>query len=113
MADGDLLLRSYATLSSLKSNLPDQDEVEERWVREFNSAVEGIEKALGTNLAEFKVLHGDLHRSVGTRNYLTEDVTYRDGLWCNRSSLMQKIDSILIYFSGLQSDTQRRIGFSK
>ena len=113
MADGDKLLRSYATLSSLKSNLPDQPEVEERWVREFNSAVEGIEKALGANLTEFKVPQDELHRSVGTRSSLSDEVTYREGLWCSRSWLMQKIDSILIYFTGLQSDAQRRIGFSK
>lgn len=112
MSNGDALLRSYAILSGLKQNLPEGYEVEERWVREFHVAVDGIEKTTGLNLAEFKVAQTELYRSVATSNYLTDEVTYRDGLWCQRAVLMQKIDSLLFYFSGLQSGESRRIGFS-
>jgi hypothetical protein len=111
MTDGDLLLRSYATLTALKSNLSDQYEVEETWVRQFNSAIEGIEKATGKDLADFKVRQDDLYRSVSSSNYVTGDVTYSDGLWCKRSLLVMKIDAVIMYFSGLQSDVQNRIGF--
>jgi hypothetical protein len=112
MTDGDMLVRSYATLMALKGNLPEEYELDETWVRRFNSALEGIGKATGKDLADFTVRADDLHRSVASSNYVTGDVTYNEGLWCKRSLLMMKIDAVIAYCSGLQSDVQRRIGFN-
>jgi hypothetical protein len=34
-------------------------------------------------------------------------------LWLRRNSLMQRIDAILTYFTGLQGGADRRIGFAR
>jgi hypothetical protein len=41
---------------------------------------------------------------------LTGRVTYRKGLWCKRGVLMHKLDSVLTYFTGLQSGQKSKIG---
>lgn len=76
-----------------------------------NSAVEKLEKSLGIDLQEFKVARNALEKSAASSNYLTSGTTYRDGLWCERAVLMQKIDSILTYFTGLQGKQDKQIGF--
>ena len=113
MANGDKLLRGYAVLSSLKANLPDQYEVEAEWVRRFNAAVEAVEQGSGIDLTEFKVPERELYRSIATSSTITDEVTYRDGMRLQRNSLMQRIDAILAYFTGLPGDAQRLIGFAK
>lgn len=56
MANGDQLLRGYAVLSSLKTNLPDQYEVEAEWVRRFNTAVETVEQGSGMTIGTISAL---------------------------------------------------------
>lgn len=107
MANGDKLLRGYAVLSSLKANPPDQYEVEAEWVRQFNAAVETVEQGSGIDLTEFKVPERELYRSVATSSTMTDEVNYRDGLWLRRNALMQRIDAILTYFTGLQGGDDR------
>lgn len=75
MSNGDQLLRAYSTINALKANVPNDYEVEERWVREFKGAVQKIESSTGIDLAEFKVSGDDLCKSVASSNYLTEEVT--------------------------------------
>lgn len=111
MPNGDQLLRGYARLNALRANLPERYEVEESWVHEFHAVVASMEAALAIDLAEFRVPEKAIARSISSGNYLTGKVTYRDGLWCERSVLMQKVDSLLLYFSGLQSGDEKRIGF--
>jgi hypothetical protein len=113
MANGDELLRAHASIASLRANLPDVYEVEERWVREFNAAVDRIERAVGLTLQDFKVPQDALERPVGSSNYVTGDINYCDGLWCRREVLMHKVDAILTYFSGLQGGHEKRIGFGR
>jgi hypothetical protein len=111
MNDGDQILRAYAAITSIRANVPGGHEVEERWVNEFNTAIKKLEKSLGIDLQEFKVPQDALKRSVASSNYLTSDVTYRDGLWCERAILIQKLDSVLAYFTGLQDRQDKKIGF--
>lgn len=113
MSAGDQLLRAYATITSLRANLPNDYEVEERWVREFNDAIERIQASMNSDLREFFVPHDALQRSVGSSNYVTGEVSYRDGLWCRREVLMHKLDSVLTYFTGLQGGQERQIGFRR
>ena len=113
MSNGDQILRAYATISSLRTNVPNDYEVEETWVREFNRAVQQIQGALGVELQEFRVPQDALYRSMATSNYLTGEVSYRDGLWCRREVLMHKIDSVLTYFTGLRHGEERQIGFRR
>jgi len=111
MNDGDQILRAYAAITSIRANVPERHEVEERWVNEFNAAIEKLEKSLGIDLREFKVPQDALKRYVASCNSLTSDVTYLEGLWCERAILMQKLDSVLVYFTGLQDREDNKIGF--
>ena len=111
MNDGDQILRAYAAITSMRANVPERHEVEERWVNEFNTAIEKLEKSLGIDLQEFKVPQDALKRFVASCNSLTGDVTYLDGLWCERAILMQKLDSVLVYFTGLEDREDNKIGF--
>ena len=109
--DGDQILRAYAAITSIRANVPERHEVEERWVIEFNAAIERLEKSLGIDLQEFKVPQDALKRYVASCNNLTSVVTYLEGLWCERAILMQKLDSVLVYFTGLQERQDKKIGF--
>ena len=111
MSDDDQILRAYATITSMKANVPERPQIEERWVNEFNTAIEKLEKSLGIDLQEFKVPQDALKRYVASCNNLTSVVTYLEGLWCERAILMQKLDSVLVYFTGLQERQDKKIGF--
>ena len=111
MTNGDHVLRAYAIISSLKANVPNDYEVSDSWIREFNDAVGKIEASLGIDLREFKVPQEALERSVASSNYVTGLVTYREGLWCRREVLVHKIDAVLTYFTGLQGGQEKKIGF--
>ena len=43
----DQILRAYATITSIRANVPERHEVEARWVNEFNAAIAKLEKSLG------------------------------------------------------------------
>jgi hypothetical protein len=111
MTDDDQILRAYATITSMKANVPERPQIEERWVIEFNGAIEKLEKSLSIDLQEFKVPQDALKRFVASCNSLTNDVTYLEGIWCERAILMQKLDSVLVYFTGLQDREDNKIGF--
>ena len=111
MSDDDQILRAYATITSMKANVPERPQIEERWIIEFNGAIEKLEKSLSIDLQEFKVPQDALKRFVASCNSLTNDVTYLEGLWCERAILMQKLDSVLVYFTGLQDREDNKIGF--
>jgi hypothetical protein len=107
----DQILRAYATITSMRANVPERPQIEERWVNEFNAAIEKLEKSLSIDLQEFKVPQDALKRFVASCNSLTNDVTYLEGIWCERAILMQKLDSVLVYFTGLQDREDTKIGF--
>jgi hypothetical protein len=111
MHNGDQILRAYAAITSIRANVPERHEVEKRWVNEFNAAIEKLEKSLGIDLQEFKVPRDALKRFVASCNSLTNDVTYLEGQWCERAILMQKLDSVLVYFTGLEDREDNKIGF--
>lgn len=111
MSDDDQILRAYATITSMRINVPARPQIEERWVIEFNTAIEKLEKSLDSDLQEFKVPQDALKRFVASCNNLTNEVTYLEGLWCERPILMQKIDSVLAYFTGMQDREDNKIGF--
>ena len=77
MSDDDQILRAYATITSIRANVPERHEVEERWVKEFNVAIAKLEKSLGIDLEEFKVPQDALKRFVASCNSMTNDVTIR------------------------------------
>src|SRR5687767_9654830 len=108
MSTGDQILRAHATIASLRTNLPNDYEVDEAWVRQFNEALGKIESALNITLDEFKIAASVLYQSIGSSNAVTGDINYRQGLWCRRETLMHKIDSVLGYFTRLQNGLDRQ-----
>jgi hypothetical protein len=81
MSTGDQILRAHATIASLRTNLPNDYEVDEAWVRQFNEALGKIESALNITLDEFKIAASVLYQSIGSSNAVTGDINYRQGLW--------------------------------
>lgn len=113
MSNSDELLRSYAIISSLKENIPETHEISDSWVKEFHAAIAKLESSTGLDLSDFKVSSEHIKKSVGSSNYLTHEVHYRQGLWCERSVLIHKISSILVYFTGLNTAPEKKIGFGR
>jgi len=111
MSDDDQILRAYATITSMRANVPERPQIEKRWVIEFNTAIAKLEKSLSIDLQEFKGPQDALKRFVASCNSLTNDVTYLEGIWCERAILMQELNSVLVYFTGLQDREDNRIGF--
>lgn len=101
MSQKDHLLRAIARLRALRDNLPDTYEVEDAWVNEFHDAVGGLQRQLSMELEEFRLSPSVLYRSVSSSNYITGEVRYRDGLWCQRTMLLQKVDALLYYLREL------------
>jgi hypothetical protein len=117
LTNGDQLLRAYAILSSLRDGLPENHWLGQRWVEQFNTALSRLEAALGISLAEFKLPAGELKRLIETQweNPDTGEhhVTYEQELSCERSVLLQRLNAVLMYFTGLQSGDQAKIGFRR
>ena len=108
----DEILRSYATINALKNNIPKHVEIEEFWVRDFNSAVKRIEELLNSDLSEFMVSNEHIKKSRYSDDS-EEGYQHDPGLWCERSVLIYKIDTILTYFTGIQAPEDKKIGFIK
>ena len=113
MNQGDLITRAYSILTSLKNNIPDTHEIQQKWSLQFNNEVNRLEEALQVDLSEFKVPETELHKAVSSYNTRSDQTTYREGLWVERSFLMHKLESLLTYFSILNSPEERKIGFKK
>lgn len=111
MTNNDEILRAYSLLIALKANVPDTYELEERWIKEYHNALAKIERATGKDLADFRLSTGDLRQSVATANCDTGELTYSDGLYCERSFLLQKLDAILTYFTESLQSNEKKIGF--
>lgn len=107
MFERDRLWRASARIRAIKDNVPGGFEVSESWVSEFHDALTGLEGQLTMDVDEFRVPHSELRRSVSSGNYLTGEVRYREGLWCQRSVLMQKVDAVLYYLNDLYGETNR------
>lgn len=110
MGGGDQMLKSYAILRSLKQNMPAKHEVPEEWVREYHSALDMLEQARDIDLTEFRVGPEFLRRSISSKDR-SGVINYRDGLWCQRAVLIHKLDSVLLYFTGIDFEQDKTIGF--
>lgn len=119
MANTDQISRAYSFLLSIKNNIPEDFEVEDRWVKDFNNEVDRLEKSLGFDLQDFKVNMSELRKSIASYappdpwSEGTEGETiYRPGLWIDRSRLMVKVDSLLNHFS-IEAAPGAKIVFQK
>jgi hypothetical protein len=109
MADYDEIMRAFALISSIKTNIPDSYVVNKDWVIEYHNALDKVEKAIGKSLFEFKVPEKNIERSFHPSNLSTGEGTY--SLCCDRSILLQKVDAVLTYLQLLLKPVDRKIGF--
>jgi len=107
----DLIKRSYASLVSLKDNLPDRVHVKEDYVLEYHKNLDKLEEC-GFNVAEFRIPDTQLKRLVSSFNYRTGAKTYKDYRAVEKSFLLLKLNALLNYFTLNQNDSGKtKIGF--
>lgn len=104
-------MRAYARIDSIKKTIPDVFEIDENWVQEYHAAIKQVSTEIDSDLSEFELNRNRLYRSVSSSNYLTGEVNYRDGLWCERSVLLQKVEALLTYLQLLLQRPGGKMGF--
>jgi hypothetical protein len=117
------LAQAYFLLRSLKDNTPDSHEVDQKWVDDFHSLLDTVEKETGTELAAFRVDASELfHPAIGaTRGYARRGrivpgvVRYSNKMVVTRTRFMHKVDAVLSYFQFKQGEgtPEKHIGFAK
>ncbi len=107
------LTQSFFLLKSLKENLPDEFRVEKKWVDDFHSILDTVEKETGFDLEAFRVGQDDLSRPAISRNPMIETTTYSKVLMVERTRLLHKVDAVLSYFEFVQGQPKQGIGFRK
>ena len=116
------LPQAYFLLESLKKNIPDSFEVDQKWVNDFHAILDTVEKDTGNNLDAFRVPQGELHHPIvsvrrASRHGQPGEVrrsTTRTVV--ERARLLHKVDAVLSYFqfSGNSGDAPKQsIGFRK
>jgi len=102
--------KSYATLVALKNNLPKNDNIQEKYVRIFNSEIERLTNLGFNDLKEFKVPESEIKPLLLGWNYITGgDKKYSQERYVDREFLLIKVDSVLGFFSVHSS--KEEIGF--
>lgn len=105
------ILRVYTRLDSLKKNLPKPQTIHEKYVREYHSIVDELEKITSSDLAEFKVPDAEIKPHS---NYIRKEIRYSRDKYCERSFLLAKLDGLLGYFQiKYLSEEKREIGFKR
>ena len=101
----------YSLLSALRDNLPPVQTVDEKYLKEFQDLLEGLELESGLDLKAFHL------------RFSESQIRRRSGPWtvlrsfdpCERPYLMTRIDAVLKFFS-MQSPSEetksRTIGFN-
>ncbi len=99
VADDPQIAEAYARLAALKENLP--AEAEEKYVTEFHSILDQLEKAAGANLSSFRIPASELRKKIVAQapkdEYGVENI-YTDERFCDRAFLMMKNDGCLVLF---------------
>lgn len=101
----DELRHAVAAIHALKENLPEASPVPEKYVQEFHAALESLARATGSDLQLYRVPMAEIHRKIAStgptrlRNHrLVGGTKYAKGGYCERASLMMKIDTVLKSF---------------
>lgn len=117
------LAQAYFLLKSLKDNTPNSHEVEQKWVDDFHSVLDTVEKETGADLAAFRVDPSDLFNPAisATRGYARRGriapgvVRYSNRTVITGARFMHKVDAVLSYFQFKQGagTSEKHIGFAK
>ena len=111
--DQDVLVRAYATLSSLRKNIDQMTaySVEEKYVREFHAVLDRLED-IGIDVAEFHIPDSTVQPRV-TSTHMGGSKSYTKEKYVERSFILIKIDAIFGYFEITTSEKPKRIGYHK
>jgi hypothetical protein len=117
------LAQAYFLLKSLKDNIPDRHELEQKWVDDYHSIVDAVAKETGADLNAFRVDASELHHPViaAHRGFARRgrvvpgSVQYGSKTVIERSRLMHKLDAVLSYFQFKQGagDAMKSVGFNR
>jgi len=93
----------YATLLSLKNNIPNWS-VEEKYAYNFNESLDKL-KNLGIDIDEFKISNSEIKREVSCINvdYLNDksNVSYTEERYVDHNYFMLQIDKVLTFLQSI------------
>jgi len=107
LMDETRVIEAYSRLKSLKANIPQYKELEMKWVSEYHSILDVLEKETGKDFSNFKVPESETPVRKTKGDYVTENTPYHYVQTCDRAFLMMKIDSFLMFFD-LFTESQKR-----
>jgi hypothetical protein len=95
----------------MKDNLPENFEVDQKYVEEYHQILDLLQSASGSDLENFRVPASEIHPEVSGGNFITGQVTYSDRQVCERSYLMMKVDGVLGFFTIKTASKSKEFGF--
>ncbi len=108
----DQLTQAYARLKAMKDNLPDNYEVDQKYLDEYHQILDLLQTASGSDLKAFRVQASEIHRETTGGNYISGEVYYSDRLVCERAYLAMKIDGVLGFFTIKTAPKRKEFGFN-
>jgi len=114
----DAIIRAYATLKSLRSNIEQMAaySIKETFVREFHSALDKL-AGIGIDVSEFRIPDSEIAPTRTANSVIqpgaghTNRGTYSKEKYVNKRYFLMKIDTVLNYFESITSEKPKRIGF--
>ena len=98
--NNDIIIRSFARLESLKSNIPQEgSSVPEKYVNEYHDILKLLSKSTSIVLDEFFVPINQLKYKRIPVNIRSGEFKSSDERYCDRNLLMMKLDGIINYFT--------------
>jgi len=107
----DQILRALSLINGIKSNVPKDTKLPERWVQEYHNALQKVETAMDADLADFRIEESDLAAVPVSSNVLTGETRYSGDRYCEKALLLQKVDSVLNYLNSLLRPPEKKMGF--
>jgi hypothetical protein len=105
----DIIIRAYARLKGLRSNVDKLSLVEETYANESHSILDTLEKT-GINTTEFRVPIAEIKPRITSVSRSGKH--YSDEKYVPKVLLLAKLDAILNYFEIITSDKPKKIGFT-
>ena len=107
----DILIRVYATLSSLRKNISQINYgIEEKYVNQYHEALDRLQ-SIGIDVTEFRIPHSEVRpRSTGG-SYITGETFYSEEKYIDKPVILIKLDAVLSYFEIITAERPKNIGF--
>ena len=106
----DELLRAYVLLKSLRNNIDQIGSVPEKYVNEYHTILEKIEKNVNITLTEFRIPEPEIKPQPRSFNPRSGTV-YSSEKYVARPFMLTKMDAVLGYFETITSSEPPKMGF--